>query len=645
MGNPDSSAPSPGDAVHVEIAGITDVGRIRDHNEDAFLIAGLGEKAVDRSEEGYRGPLPGAGLLFAVADGMGGAASGEVASRMAVETIRDQLRDGYAAEAEPEVLQRGLEGALDTANEKIYAVANQDAKHRGMGTTMTAVLASGGRLCFSQIGDSRAYLLRKNELVQLTKDQSLINQLIEDGTLTEEEAEKIGGRNIILQALGVEESINTDTRHLELLDDDVILVCSDGLSGMVPDPELRKTLAAQADPAKACRTLVDQANAVGGRDNISVIVARFQGGPLRPPTEVGELPVVREGAAREKKPAPPWRLPAILLAAAAAVGLLAVLLLAGGESPLFLELDVDGASGEVLAKADRAPVAKFAAGPGDRMIRVDGLDPGEYLVVVRRPGYEEVELGVPLPAGGSRVRIELTARSGKIHVVPSVKDAVVELSRRSGDAESIVYTGEAAVTFLRAPGSYSLIVRRPGYVDHRATLELAAGQELPVEVNLAENLGLLIVRGAVDGTTVVIRDEEGREEERELGDGKFRLREGNYELTFKADRYEDERQTKFVRGGGEPTPCEISQRPKRGTLLVKVGPRTRELATTIKVRWKKDDGTDDSTGRRIPDPEEGAEVSEVSIPLPAREYEIEVGTAERREVTLVAGKTTTVVYE
>jgi serine/threonine protein phosphatase PrpC len=592
MGTRDAPPQSPDNAVQVDIAGLTDVGRVRDHNEDSYLIAGLGERAVNRSEEGYQGSLPPAGLLFAVADGMGGAASGEVASRLAVETLLDQLRDGYPPDADKELLERGLEGSLDTANEKIFGVASQDAKHRGMGTTMTAVLACGSRLCFSQIGDSRAYLLRKNELVQLTKDQSLINQLIEDGTLTVEEAEKIGGRNIILQALGVEDAIQADTRHMQLLDEDVIMACSDGLSGMITDEDMQAILVTTPDPAEACRILVDRANENGGRDNVTVIVARFSGGKLRPPAEVsGDVVIERSPSEVTKKP-PRTKLFALLGAVLAAV-ILVLILSTGGKNPLVVMFDVDMVAGSLTPRdadgsLDETRARKFTLGADEKRLQFEDLELGAWELRASRKGYKETTRKITVTTGGTSTEVSLRANSREIKITTNVAGAEVILQAADGETTARTYDGNKPVVFFRDPGEYELIIRHRGYEDLRENVKVG-DEDCEITRALKEKLGVLTLAGAAPGSRLWVYDEADSDKEVrgdvDLGESaSLNLREGIYRLEIKAPRHRDWDDAHVEISADPPRRIEVDQDLLKGILVIVIGPKARAQHKSFEVR-------------------------------------------------------------
>jgi serine/threonine protein phosphatase PrpC len=230
----------------IEKASVTDVGRQRQSNEDAFF---------------ERSPL------FAVADGMGGARAGEVASRMAVEELGSMDDSGSGAEQRLREVARG-------ANRRIYEMAQSDSEHAGMGTTFTAVLVSGREVAVGHVGDSRLYRLRDGELEQLTDDHSLVEELVRQGKLSPEEAEVHPQRSIITRALGPEADVQVDTFTHTARDGDVYLLCSDGLSGMVSDEEMARIVGEASSLDDAARALVDAANENGGKDNITAVLFR-----------------------------------------------------------------------------------------------------------------------------------------------------------------------------------------------------------------------------------------------------------------------------------------------------------------------------------------------------------------------------------
>ena len=279
--------PVPGEVI-VHVFGRTDVGRVRDHNEDAFLVADLTADNASLQPE-VRTHLVGShGSLFMVADGLGGAAAGEVASELAILTVQSELRAQWrsAPERTPEVFARAIKTAAESANAKIFAYAVEHPESRGLGTTATIAGLLGDTLYLAQVGDSRAYLVRNGVALQITKDQSLMQRLIEAGELTPEEAERSERRNIILQALGPEPTVKIDLTYQKVRRGDTLVLCTDGLSGLVRKDEIAEILQeSNGDLLTACRELIDRANENGGPDNITVIVARFEGDGLLAPED------------------------------------------------------------------------------------------------------------------------------------------------------------------------------------------------------------------------------------------------------------------------------------------------------------------------------------------------------------------------
>ena len=275
--------------VIVQVYGRTDIGRMREHNEDAFLIADLTtmnaalEPSLCTHVSGERG------TLFMVADGMGGAAAGEIASAMAVDVVLDEVRKRWTAvdAKDPMTFAASLRLATETANLRIHQFATDHPEHRGMGTTATVAGLLGDTLYITQVGDSRAYLIRAGEARQITKDQSLMQRLIEAGEITAEEAEQSDRRNIILQALGPEARIAIDLTHQRVRRGDTLILCSDGLSGQIRIDEIARIATEEQEVMAICRRLIDRANETGGPDNITVVAARFEGDSLIP-AEAGE---------------------------------------------------------------------------------------------------------------------------------------------------------------------------------------------------------------------------------------------------------------------------------------------------------------------------------------------------------------------
>ena len=287
-------APASRGEIVVSVYGRSDVGRAREHNEDAFAVADLTNGSVILAPETntYR---PGdRGMLFMVADGMGGAAAGELASAMAVDVVVDELKSRWtgANRRDPDAFALGLRGATETANTMIHRFATEHPEHRGMGTTATIAGLLGDTLYLAQVGDSRAYLVRHGVAHQITKDQSLMQKLIEAGEMTAEEAEHSERRNIILQALGPEAVVRTDLTHQRIRRGDTLVLCSDGLSGQIKVEDIARVMAEEPRLDRACDRLIDLANDNGGPDNITIVAARFEGSGLPPAT--AEDPVGHE---------------------------------------------------------------------------------------------------------------------------------------------------------------------------------------------------------------------------------------------------------------------------------------------------------------------------------------------------------------
>lgn len=278
---PEVGGQAAGPDIRVRYAGRTAVGLVREHNEDNLVIASLDTDTPSPRGEVCEDMVGPHGILFAVCDGMGGAAAGEVASQMAVDVLLDALRRG-GPPTERDILARRLVSAVQEAGKRIYHEAQKERTRRGMGTTATVAVLLDKILFIAEVGDSRAYLLRNGVLKQLTKDQSLVNQLIEAGHLTEEEAEAFEHSNIILQALGTSESVQVDLTFVELRRNDRLLLCSDGLSGLVHDESIREALHEVHDPGECANLLIEYAEGGGGHDNITVIVAQFDGEGLAP---------------------------------------------------------------------------------------------------------------------------------------------------------------------------------------------------------------------------------------------------------------------------------------------------------------------------------------------------------------------------
>ena len=296
--------------VVIQVFAQTDVGRTREHNEDSYIVVNLSEGEPLRFERLVEQPSDPAATLFMVADGMGGAAAGEVASATAVDVVLRHLREKFSdsRSVTPADLAAELTRAAEKANWSIFQQAVNRPELRGMGTTATIAALLDDTLYLAQVGDSRAYLIRGGIATQLTKDQSLMQKLIEAGELTEEEALLSERRNIILQALGPEANVKVDVTMQPLRRGDVLLLCSDGLSGPVRPDDMARVVEEELDLSVACDRLIAMANDQGGPDNITVVAARFEGhglAPVRSQDRVGHrefsptAPVTGETAAPE----------------------------------------------------------------------------------------------------------------------------------------------------------------------------------------------------------------------------------------------------------------------------------------------------------------------------------------------------------
>jgi serine/threonine protein phosphatase PrpC len=285
-----SVSPETRGEIRVRLFARTDVGQVREHNEDNFLVADLTRRQRGLMEANRQTTIGPQGAVFAVCDGMGGAAAGEIASQLAVDILCEKMIEGLdeATPVRRDDLGRRLVRAVEAAGLRIFQEAKLDRTRRGMGTTVTAAALVDDVLFLAQVGDSRGYILRQGALTQVTRDQSLVNQLIEAGQLTEEEAETFEHNNIILQALGTSDTVQVDLTYVELRQGDILLLCSDGLSGMVRFDEIREILRTSSDPLETCKALTERANQAGGHDNITVIVAHFDGDGIKPVTPDSE---------------------------------------------------------------------------------------------------------------------------------------------------------------------------------------------------------------------------------------------------------------------------------------------------------------------------------------------------------------------
>ncbi len=277
-----SETPVPHPGVRLRLAGRTDVGITREHNEDAFAFIDLTTGDSDAQVTNGTIDVGLHGVVLVVADGMGGAAAGEIASAMAVEAVLDTFRAQWMEGAVngTDTFVETIRDAADTANHRIFAYAGSHPEHAGMGTTATIAGLLGQSLYLAQVGDSRAYIVRDGVARQITKDQSLMQQLIEAGEMTPDEAEVSERRNIILQALGPDSTVRPDFTQQPVAQGDVLVMCSDGLTTHLRATDIARIITASRDPEDACEQLIAAANADGGHDNITVVVAQFHGAGL-----------------------------------------------------------------------------------------------------------------------------------------------------------------------------------------------------------------------------------------------------------------------------------------------------------------------------------------------------------------------------
>ncbi len=273
------------DSVQIRIFAQTDVGMVRQGNEDNFLAVNLTSSVYWTAD--HPSPPPELlgfaqgehGALFAVSDGMGGALAGEVASQMAVTTVRDgMMRFQNNPEFQSFPFPERLRFAVERANVVINHKSQTTPEYAGMGATFTGAGIQGNRLFLAQIGDSRAYLIRRGHISQLTTDQSLVEQLIQSNHISRAEAENHPYKNVILQALGATPNVVVAMNSVPVCRDDVVLLCSDGLSGKINGEEMLEIFnAVRGDLSLACQEMIRAANERGGEDNITVMLLHFTG--------------------------------------------------------------------------------------------------------------------------------------------------------------------------------------------------------------------------------------------------------------------------------------------------------------------------------------------------------------------------------
>jgi PPM family protein phosphatase len=282
--------------VTLTVCGRTDPGRARSENQDSFLVADLSRSAPDgglllHPENGgeanaYSVSLGRKGFLAMVADGMGGAAAGGLASRMAISWVYERLATSWLHDRNesPQQFASRLCEAVEEANARIHASTLENRALEGMGTTATVVGVLDGILYIAQVGDSRAYLIRRGRSVQLTRDQSYVQALIDAGQMTSEEAERSVYGSMILQALGTQPKVQVDLTYQPLRRGDTVLICSDGLTRVVRADELGVVADRDADLGARCEALIEEVNERGGPDNVTVVALWVDGEGLDDPT-------------------------------------------------------------------------------------------------------------------------------------------------------------------------------------------------------------------------------------------------------------------------------------------------------------------------------------------------------------------------
>jgi PPM family protein phosphatase len=325
---------------------------------DSIWKTDTGRARADNEDSAYARPP-----LYVVADGMGGAQAGEVASALAVE----EFRGGLTAQGTAE--QR-LSERVQAANRRIYETAHRRLEHEGMGTTLTAVYLDESNLSVAHVGDSRAYYFRAGELVRLTHDHSLVEELIRRGKLTPEQAAAHPQRSIITRALGIEPEVEVDTWTFPMRAGDVVLLCSDGLTSMISEPQIAAVLATQPDLERAGDRLIAEANEAGGRDNITVVLFRLED------VDAGsaESPLTEESTAVDLEPAHPQ-----------------------GDVDGHLGANGGGGGGDQVTRVHQAPSASASVPP------VPAPQPGERGPTARAPRLARTQ-GAPRPVEHERGR-------------------------------------------------------------------------------------------------------------------------------------------------------------------------------------------------------------------------------------------------
>lgn len=260
--------------LRFEVFARTEVGCARERNEDSFLVLHLGTGESGLRPEARVASLDTPGTILAVCDGMGGAAAGDLASKLALQSLDSVMRSN-APMRTIELAEAALLQAVSVANRTIIDHAKAHPEKRGMGTTMTAAALFSDEIAIVQVGDSRAYLKRGGTLQQLTMDQNVVGQMIATGRISPDQARTVKQRNMLLEAIGVQERVGPDLVRVRVQSGDMLMICSDGLTGPLDDPRVLELMLRHDDPVRVCRSLTEAACAAGGPDNVTVIVARF----------------------------------------------------------------------------------------------------------------------------------------------------------------------------------------------------------------------------------------------------------------------------------------------------------------------------------------------------------------------------------
>ena len=359
----------------------SDTGRQRTANEDSY----------------YASPT-----VFAVADGMGGAQAGEVASRIAAESFEPVARGDQSGEAY-------LRAIAETANRRIHELAQTDSSRSGMGTTLTAAIVEDDEVAFAHVGDSRAYLWRGDELRRLTSDHSLVEELRRQGRLTDEQAEEHPQRSIITRALGPEETVDVDTLTFSARPGDVFLLVSDGLTTMLKEDAIARVLSETGSLDAAVSRLVDEANQAGGRDNITVVAFRLEGAESEAATE----PATLVGPSAEEA-----GLSGAQVGAARAAG--------GRATPPPARRNRRRTAVKVLAALVVVGAIVFGAWYGVRQVYFLGVDGGGRVALYRGLPYD-LPLGISLYSESASIPVQATS------VPVDRRDSVVNHELRSHD--------------------------------------------------------------------------------------------------------------------------------------------------------------------------------------------------------------------